>query len=175
MRKSGRGGSNRELKRTVAISLFLVLVPSGLLLAGQSAANSAQSQGRGERKPDLIPILHSPMDQEIRIKNVGSGPARPSKLTLDCVKLGAASQMYSCPNLPVSAAPIYFDEAFPDNATVKVPALAPGETFAHKLAFWDVSSWPMGQYKFTVTADAAHELKESNVDNNVATILLLIH
>jgi hypothetical protein len=114
------------------------------------------------------------MDGEIRVKNVGAGSAHPSKLTLDCVRLGAPSQMYSCPNLPVSVAPLYFDEAFPNNATIKVPALAPGETFTHKLSFWDVSNWPKGKYKFTVTVDAAHELTESNPENNVATSVLII-
>jgi hypothetical protein len=114
------------------------------------------------------------MNGEIQVKNVGSGPASPTKLTWDCVKVGAASEMHSCPNIPVSFATTYYDPAFPENATIKVPALAPGAIFSHKLAFWDISNWPTGKYKFTVRVDASHTLRESNTDNNVATGVLTI-
>ncbi len=158
------------MKGTMAIALSLVLIYNAVLVVGQkSSSNSAERKATSERKPDLVPILHNPMDGEIRVKNIGGGPAAPSKLTLDCVRLDALSQMYSCPNLPLSDAPTYFDPAFPNNATIKIPALAPGATFTHKLSFWDVSTWPKGRYKFTVVVDAAHTLAESNTVNNVGT------
>ena len=147
-----------------------------ICVAGQSAnSNSAESRATGERKPDLVPILHTPMNGEIRVKNIGVGSAEPTKLILDCVRLDAPSQMYSCPNLLISSAADYFDPAFPNNATIKVPALAPGATYTHKLLFWDVSKWPKGKYKFTVTVDAEHALTESNTKNKIAHSVLSIH
>jgi hypothetical protein len=163
------------MKQAIAISLFLLVVSGVQLFARQAgSSNLAEPQATGERKPDLVPILRTPINGEIRVKNVGTGSAHPSKLTLDCVRLGVPSQMYSCPNLPVSVAPLYFDEDFPNNATIKVPALAPGETFVHKLSFWDVSDWPKGKYKFTVTVDAAHVLNETNTKNNVTSSTLVV-
>lgn len=159
---------------TLTCSVLVMMCLVAPIVGQSKPPGSALSLSEKDKKPDLIPILNSPMDSEIRVKNVGDGPADSSKLTLDCVRLGAPSQMYSCPNLPVSVAPLYFDEAFPNNATIKVPALAPGEIFVHKLSFWDLSNWPKGKYKFTVTVDAAHQLTESNPDNNVATRVLII-
>jgi len=124
--------------------------------------------------PDLLPMLHHPMNARIIVKNIGIGSAGPSKLTLDCQKIEAVPQMHSCPNLPLTAWPTYFDSAFPNNATVNIPALAPGTTFTHVLPFWDVSKWPTGKYKFTAVADAAHSLLESNTKNNVATSTLIV-
>jgi hypothetical protein len=163
------------MKRAIVI-LILLLILGVLFVGGQTTkSNSTESQDVAEKEPDLVPVLHSPMNGEIRVKNIGNGPADPTKLTLDCVKVDAPFQMHSCPNLPISVAPTYFDPAFPNNATIKVPALAPGAVFTHKISFWDVSNWPKGKYKFTVTVDAAHELNESNSTNNVATGVLIIH
>ncbi len=114
------------------------------------------------------------MSDTIRIDNIGTAPAQATKMILDCVRVQSRTKMYSCPNLPVSQMRAYFDPAFPNNATIQVPALAPGAGFTHRLAFWPEMKWPAGTYKFTATADAAHVLDESNTKNNVAESLLAV-
>jgi hypothetical protein len=159
-----------------AIAILTLLFTLGVLFVeGQTTrSNPTESQNQVEKAPDLLPILRSPMNGEIRVKNIGTGFAEATKLTLDCVKMDATTQMHSCPNLPLSVAPTYYDPAFPDNATIKIPSLAPGATFTHTLSFWDVSNWPKGKYRFTVTVDAAHTLNESNTKNNIANSILSI-
>jgi len=148
------------------------------LLLSHSLTNGQQRQDSNyigfQRGPDLVPLLRHPMTRELRVKNIGTGSARRSKLTLDCEKMGAPSTMHSCPNLPLTAMGTYFDPTFPNQATIQVPELAPGATFTHKLTFWDVSKWPSGTYRFTAVADANHALAESNMKNNVATSILTI-
>jgi hypothetical protein len=125
------------------------------------------------KQPDLLVILHHPMNATIRIKNIGTASAGPSKLTLDCVRIESRSKMYSCPNLPITKMQTYFDAQFPNNATIQVPSLAPGATFVHTLAFWSDMNWPVGTYRFTAVADAAHTLQVASIQN-VATSTLVI-
>jgi hypothetical protein len=163
------------MKRRDFISIIMWIACSNVLVAAQTmSSNFTGPQAAAEKKPDLVAILRSPMNGEIRVKNIGSGPAGPSKLTLDCVRIEALTQMYSCPNLPVSVAQTYYDSAFPNNATITVPALAPSATFTHRLSFWDVSNWPKGKYRFTVTVDAAHALIESDTKNNTTSSVLTV-
>ena len=169
--------TSSKMNRVIAIPLLFLLFMSGATRAsGQStSSNTAESQTAGERKPDLLPILHMPMSSEIQVKNIGNGPARPSKLALDCVTIIATPLLRNCPDLPFFVGSVYFDQTVPINATIEVPALAPGETFTRKIPFWDLSNWPRGKYEFTATVDAAaHELSEGNCKNNVATSVLII-
>jgi len=146
---------------------FALIFAQGFALSKGQAAHS-------ESLPDLVPILSKPMNGEVTVKNLGTGEAGPSRLTLDCQKEGAAPESGGCPDLPPEFASAYFDPAFPMNATIKVPALAPGATFKHTLAFWELLHWPRGKYKFTAIADAAHEINESRRSNNTATSTLTI-
>jgi hypothetical protein len=147
----------------------------GLLLLSflAEAAPASMTFGQSVGKPHLISLLHHPMDNQVIVKNVGKGLAYPTKLTLDCVKVGV-EPMHSCPSLPLGFMKVYFDPAFPENATVNVPALKAGESFSHTLMFWDVSHWPTGTYKFTAVADAGHSLEQTNTKNSVATSLLTV-
>jgi hypothetical protein len=111
------------------------------------------------------------MDGKITVKNIGTRTSGPSKLTLDCVKLEVPSQMNSCPELPPSFAATYFDPAFPKNATIKVPTLAPGKSFTHTLSFWNVLVWTTGKYKFTAIADPAHQFGERKTANTTTRVL----
>ncbi len=143
------------------------------LLVGQSTKRQSPPHPLID-KPDLVPLLHHPMNAQIRVKNMGTVSAAASKLTLDCEKLDAPSKMHSCPNLPLTAMAAYFDPEFPNHATIRVPALASGATFIHTLTFWEVSRWPSGEYKFTAVVDAAHELDQENAKNNIATSILIV-
>jgi len=124
--------------------------------------------------PELVPSLPNPMNGQITVKNVGAGSAGPSKLTLDCQRVGVKGHDGGCPVLPPSFADTYFDPAFPMTATIRVPALAVGETFTHTLSFWGALQWPSGKYKFTAVADAAHTVTESDRKNSVAVSILTI-
>src|SRR5260221_5398216 len=137
-------------------------IVAAALATGQSGAQ--KSPAPQSLKPDLIPILHHPMDGQVTVKNIGNAPAGPSKLTLDCIKV-SATHNGACPDLPPSAAATYFDPAFPKNATIQVPALAPGETFTHSLAFWNEFKWTSGNYKFVAVADAGRAGSQRKKEN----------
>lgn len=150
--------------------IFALLIFAGSYVTGQSSEYKLRDKG----KAHLTPFLHHPMDGRISVTNVGNGASAPTKLTLDCVKLGTPMEMNSCPNLPLSVARAYFDPMFPKNATIQVPALAPGETFTHSLSFWSSFRWPAGRYKFTVVADASHVVSDQPSKGSVATSTLVV-
>jgi len=155
--------------------VFLVtfaLVCSGAVSGQSRESGLTCSQSAGAEKPDLVPVLPHPMNGKIVVKNLGKGLAAPSKMTLDCEKM--STPVSQCPDLPISAASTYFDPAFPKNATINVPQLAPGATFEHTLSFWETLHWPSGRYRFTAVADAAHVLSERNTKNNIAVSTLVV-
>jgi hypothetical protein len=154
--------------------LFALLLLLGISATGQATAKTHDSKATDEAKASLVPLLHHPMDGRISVKNVGSAPAGPTKLTLDCVRLGAPVQMNSCPDLPPSVAATYFDPTFPRNATIQVPTLTPGETFTLTLTFWSMVTWPTGKYRFTAIADAGHVVSTSTTEGNIATTTLVV-
>ncbi len=157
------------------VAAALLLWTSAILADGQTQTTKpAQAKAASaEPKPDLLVALPIPMNGTITVKNIGKARAAPSKVTLDCEKFAADGSIQSCPDLPPSVADKYFDPAFPRNATVRVPELAAGATFAHKLSFWALMQWPSGKYKFTAKAHADHSLPESNT-KNVATSTLTV-
>ena len=112
---------------------------------------------------DLIPVLTSPMSASVGVTNQGMAASAPGHLTVECNKQG---QNGGCPEVPGLAA--YVDPAFPGRATIPVPALAPGATFNHNLAFWGEIDWPAGTYFFELVADAGNVQAEPNEANNVS-------
>jgi subtilase family serine protease len=128
----------------------------------------------GQGKPDLVPQLANPMNGTVVVKNIGTGPAGPSKLTLDCHKEGHVGGGGGCVDPPATLAAAYHDPAFPDKVTVSIPALAPGASYSHTLTFWGVLKWPSGKYDFTGVADAANTVAESNEANNTTTSTLTV-
>jgi hypothetical protein len=71
-------------------------------------------------------------------------------MTVNCEKTMGAG---SCPEDPVGMVP-YEDAAYPNRAVMAVPALAPGETYAHEMAFFDGLVWAAGTYELTLEVDA---------------------
>jgi tetrahydromethanopterin S-methyltransferase subunit D len=130
--------------------------------------------GNCDGQPDLVPIIPNPMNGTVAVKNVGKCPAGPSKLTLHCQKAGLVGASGGCAEIPATAAAPYHDAAFPDMVTVPVPALAPGATYNHTLAFWGALVWKPGTYAFVGKADAANTVAESNEGNNVANSSLTV-
>ena len=65
----------------------------------------------------------------------------------------------------------YTDGAYPNKITVSVPGLMPGNVYNHKIAFWDSLVWRSGNYEFTVVADAANTVAETDeTDNSGGTV-----
>lgn len=106
------------MKKTNAIVVLLMFL-GAVRLAAQSTEPKHGPISSVAGKPELVPLLHHPMDGRIRVRNVGTAPSGPSELTLDCIKLGAPVEMNSCPDLPPSMAATYFDPMFPQNATLQ--------------------------------------------------------
>jgi hypothetical protein len=122
--------------------------------------------------PDLVPLLHTPMNGWVAVKNVGTGNAGPSRLLLKCVKDGHTGPGGGCVDLPASAiVPPFFST--PEALGMNVPALACGKQFAATMPAFKKTSWPKGTYRFTATADATNAVAESNEGNNVATSTLV--
>lgn len=136
-------------RRTACATLGLALA----LAAGSAAA-----------QPNLVPVLSSPMGAGVGVQNTGDSAAGPSHLTINCTKMGKADG--GCPETPGLAA--YADPAYPNRVVIEVPALEPGESFNHDLAFWGDISWTPGTYLFAARADAGNAVAESNERNNSA-------
>jgi len=132
------------------------LASAGLATALSLVAGSAFAQ------PNLVPQLTYPMNASVGVQNTGDTAAGPSHLTINCTKFGKA--VGGCPEAPGMAA--YVDPAFPNRVVIDVPALQPGQSFNHNLAFWGAMPWTPGTYVFDAVADAGNEVAESNEANN---------
>jgi hypothetical protein len=113
--------------------------------------------------PNLVPIASRMAKGTISVRNTGTVAAGPFKVTVECAKACAEPS-------PADAAP-YTDAAFPNKLTVSVPGVLPGHVYNHKVAFWDGLVWQSGNYEFTVVADAANTVAETNeADNTGGTV-----
>jgi hypothetical protein len=127
-------------------------------------------------KPDLVPVLHSPMDGWVAVKNNGPGSAGPSQLLLKCALVGYPGPGGGCPNTPSSVPPPFFlppGWALSNTLGVNVPAIPCGAQVAFPMDFWAKMFWSKGTYNFTATADTTNAVAESNEGNNVATSTLV--
>ncbi len=129
-----------------------------------AATLAAQPAFAGGAQPDLVPSAAALTAGTVAVVNQGASPAPASTLTLHCERLGGGS----CPESPGMAA--YENAAFPGRAVVQAPALAPGGSFAHALAFWNELDWAPGTYVLTLAADAAGVADESMEGNNTASV-----
>ncbi len=115
------------------------------------------------KAPNLVPIASRMTKGTISVRNTGTVAAGPFKVTVEC-KTSCAEPS------AVDVAP-YTDAAFPNKLTVSVPGLSPGHVYNHKIAFWDALVWRSGNYEFTVVADAANTVAETNeADNSGGTV-----
>jgi hypothetical protein len=115
------------------------------------------------KAPNLVPIASRMTKGTISVRNTGTVAAGPFKVTVDC------SANCTDPS-PADLVP-YTDAAFPNKLTVSVPGLSPGHVYNHKIAFWDSLVWRTGNYEFTVVADAANAIAETNeADNSGGTV-----
>ena len=127
---------------------------------------------RCDGKPDLVPLLHTPMDATVGVKNIGTGVAGPSVLMIKCMKEGHTGPGGGCVDVPASLiTPPFF--AAPGALGVRVPELYCGKEFVATMPWWANLVWPKGTYVFTATADATNVVAESNEGNNTATSTLV--
>lgn len=132
-------------------------------LAGLSlAAAAGLAAGTAAAQPNLVPVLNNPMNASVGVQNTGASAAGPSQLTINCTRFGQADG--GCPDAPGLAA--YADPAYPNRVVVEVPALQPGQSFNHNLAFWAATPWTPGTYVFDARADAGDAVAESNEANS---------
>lgn len=135
----------------------------GLAAAGLTATLTLLAQtGSAAAQPDLVPVLNNPMNADVGVQNLGDAVAGPSHLTINCTRFGKADG--GCPDAPGMGA--YVDPAFPNRVVIDVPALEPGESFSHNLAFWNAIAWPAGTYIFDAEADAGNAVAETTEGNN---------
>lgn len=115
------------------------------------------------KAPNLVPIASRMTKGTISVRNTGTVAAGPFKVTVACSA--------NCADpAPADLGP-YTDAAFPNKLTVSVPGLSPGHVYNHKIAFWDSLVWRSGNYEFTVVADAASTVAETNeTDNSGGTV-----
>lgn len=167
-------------KYLVSGSVALILAVSGIdLFAAPSRAPGIEHEDIGNRqalpprfrpapkalpelpklKPDLVPLLHKPMNGLVRVKNQGAGAAGPSLLTLDCRKRGHRGGGGGCPDAPGLSR--YSHPAYPDKVVIKIPALPAGKVYEHKLVFWNDLVWTSGIYGFVAIADVANTVDEA--------------
>ncbi len=122
---------------------------------------------RCDGKPDLVPELHTPMDGWVAVKNIGTGVAGPSVLSIKCQRVGYAAGG-GCADIPASLiTPPFF--ALPGALGVRVPELYCGKEFVATMPWWGQVTWAKGTYQFTATADSTNVIAESNEGNNTTS------
>jgi hypothetical protein len=134
------------------------------LLAAFAAGIASASAAAGGAQPDLVPVTATLTNGTVAVLNQGAAASPATLLTLSCQRLGGGG----CPETPGMAT--YESPMFPNQATVQVPALETGASYAHPLAFWNELVWAPGDYVFTLTVDAAAAVGESMEGNNVAAV-----
>lgn len=135
------------------------MVRKSLMLAGVFLAASSGAAFAGA---DLVPDAGSLLTSgEAAVVNNGNAASGPSHLIIVCKKTSGPG---GCAEDPGMAA--YANPAYPNAVVIDVPALEPGESYGHVLAFWDDLDWPVGTYKLTLTADAGKEVAEDSERNN---------
>ena len=142
---------------------MLVFAIACTLLAVAAQARSLPAPVLTAKAPNLVPIASRMQKGTISVRNTGSAAAGPFKVTVECNVMGGQG---GCADpSPRQAAP-YEDPAFPNKVTVSVPGLGAGKVYNHKIAFWNALAWSSGNYEFTVVADAAGDVAETNEGDN---------
>ncbi|MGH6890860.1 MAG: CARDB domain-containing protein [Dongiaceae bacterium] len=133
-----------------------LMTASGLMLVATSGAAFAA--------PDLVPDTGNlTAAGEAAVINMGDQASEPSQLIITCQKTSGAG---GCAEGPAMAT--HEDPAYPDAAVINVPALEPGETYAHALPFWGSLSWSAGTHELILIADAGDVVIEDDETNNAA-------
>lgn len=98
----------------------------------------------------------------VMVKNTGTDPASRSVVTVGCSSAGSTP----CPDAPAALTAPYDIAGFPNVAAIKVPDLAAGKSFSHKISFYNNLVWQPGTYYLSVCADAGNYIAETNEADN---------
>jgi hypothetical protein len=115
--------------------------------------------------PDLVPQFNA-KSGTVRVTNVGDADAAASWVTVQCTAQGGGA----CPDPAPAAAAPYENPAFPNAASIAVPALGAGNEHAHVIAFFNDLVFAPGTYVFSVCADAGNAVAEDNERNNCVRV-----
>ena len=141
------------------VAILIAAIPGGAALAQASLTAKA---------PDLVPIPSRMLKGTVSVRNAGSAAAGASVATVVCTKIGGGT----CAENPAMAP--FTDPAYPNAIVVEVPALAIGKVYSFKLPFWKLLVWPSGKFSFSVTADAAGAVAETNEGNNQKAAIMTV-
>ena len=133
-------------------------ISTGILAGALLAATSGAAFAGADLVPDAGSLLTG---GEAAVVNNGDAASGPSHLIIVCKKTSGPG---GCAEDAGMAA--YTNPAYPNAVVIDVPALEPGESYGHVLAFWDDLDWPVGTFKLTLTADAGNAVAEDSERNN---------
>lgn len=136
-------------------------VAAGLALAG-ALATSAPAFAAA----DLVPVVTNLATGEAAVINLGDAASAAGHMTVNCEQTMGAG---GCPEDPVGMVP-YEDAMFPNRAVMAVPALGPGESYSHQMAFFAGLVWSPGTYELTLEVDAGNTTAEVNEANNETSV-----
>jgi hypothetical protein len=145
--------------------IVLFILAQAPVQAGQASIESKEAA-----KPDLVPVLASPMSSPVVVRNRGQAAVGASRLRIAC---GVTQLVGGPPNADCATGARYSDHEtseFDTVATVDVPPLKPRESARVTVPFWkDMTLLPEGlAYRFAVEADPDNAIEESDEDNNLA-------
>lgn len=131
--------------------LKVVVLAAGTLIAANSAFAGANLVAKINVNTGMVTV-----------KNTGSDPAGRSVVTIGCSSAGTTN----CPDAPAALMGPYELAGFPDVAGIKVPSLAGGKSFNHKISFFNMLNWQPGTYYLSVCADAGNYVAETDEADN---------
>lgn len=131
--------------------LKAAVIAAGTLIAANSAFAGANLVAKINVQTGMVTV-----------KNTGADPAGRSVVTVGCASAGTTN----CPDAPAALMGPYELAGFPDVAAIKVPGLAGGKSFNHKISFYNMLNWQPGTYYLSVCADAGKWVPETNEADN---------
>ena len=131
--------------------LKAAVIAAGTLVIANSAVAGA----------NLVPKFNTNTGM-VGVSNIGGDAAERSIVTIGCASAGTTD----CPDAPAALLAPYQIGGFPDVAAIKVPALAAGKTFHHKISFYNNLVWQPGTYYLSVCVDAGKYIAETNEADN---------
>ena len=98
----------------------------------------------------------------VAVANTGADAAKSSVVTIGCSSAGTVG----CPDATAAQMAPYQLAGFPNVAAVKVPELAAGKSYSHKINFYNNLAWQPGTYYLSVCVDAGNSVAETNEADN---------
>jgi hypothetical protein len=134
--------------------------------AAAGFALAAALSGPAFAAADLVPVVTNLAAGEAAVINIGDAASAAGHMTVNCEQTAGVG---GCPEDPVGMVP-YENAMFPNRAVMEVPALGPGESYSHQMAFFAGLVWAPGTYELTLEVDAGDATAEVNEANNETAV-----